>query len=225
MRYPSSPRQSARAVRTLSLLAGLLALTASCRTGSLFPVYEGGLGTPVPAPADVDAVVFLVGDGGATEGGRSPLLERLGADVDYWSRVLARDSAVSIAFLGDIVYPYGVHDRGHPSYPQDSARLWNQIELVSGEAALRYRTLGLFLAGNHDWGNAVGPEALNRITNLERELAVARETGPRVSLLPAAGQPGPRFAERRNGSTPRGSAPRHRRPPGRCCRPLPWSRR
>ena len=174
-----------------ALLVTSVVALAACRAAYPFPTYEGGLASPIPAPGDVDAVVFLVGDAGATYEGRSPLMERLRSDIEYWSRTLARDSAVSVAFLGDIVYPYGVRDRGHPGFPQDSAHLWNQIELVAGEAALRHATVGLFIAGNHDWGNAVGDAAFRRVTNLQDELAIARASGPLVALLPRAGEPGP----------------------------------
>jgi hypothetical protein len=133
-----------RRLATLALLALALWL-ASCRSSYEFPGFEGGLGRPVPSPFDVDAVVFLVGDAGAVESGRSPLRDRLRTDVEYWSRELARDSGVSVIFLGDNVYPYGVHEPGHPDFPQDSARLWSQVEVVAGSAALEHKTTGLFV--------------------------------------------------------------------------------
>lgn len=178
-------RTAARACVAL----GLAALSA-CRAYE-YPGSEINVGVPVPETADVDAVVFLVGDAGLAIEGRSPMLEKLKSDVEAWSAALARDSAVSIIFLGDNVYPDGVHDRGHPSFPRDSIHLWSQIGLLSGEAALEHNTVGLFLTGNHDWGNMVGRRALERVHNLEAELVRAREQGPRVALLPPAGHPGP----------------------------------
>lgn len=145
----------------------------------------------VPDPEQVDAVLFLIGDGGATVEGRSPTLVALRRDVEEWSEALARDSAVSVIYPGDIVYPVGLRDRDHPDFETDSVRLWNQIDLVRGPAALEHATLGLFLAGNHDWGNARGDAGLARIRNLEAALVRARTTGPRVALLPEAGSPGP----------------------------------
>jgi hypothetical protein len=146
---------------------------------------------PVPHAEDVDAVVFLLGDAGAIDEKRSPLLYALAADVEWWSRSLARDSAVSIVFLGDVVYPEGVHERTHPAFPTDSARLWNQIGLVGGPDATRHATIGLFLAGNHDWGNTTGDAGMDRISNLNEQLLTARRVGYEVSLLPPPGQPGP----------------------------------
>jgi hypothetical protein len=146
---------------------------------------------PVSEPADVDAVVFLLGDGGAAVAGRSPLLDALRADVEWWSQSLARDSAVSIVYLGDVVYPDGVRDRDHPGFESDSARLWDQIELIGGPHATTHETVGLFLTGNHDWGNFVGAAGLERVTHLSEQLDLARAAGYHVALLPAAGEPGP----------------------------------
>ncbi|MGH7658550.1 MAG: hypothetical protein ACREL6_09990, partial [Gemmatimonadales bacterium] len=114
----------------------------------------------LPDPAEVDAVVFLMGDGGANLKERSPLIRTLGANIEHWSAALARDSATSLLLLGDIVYPSGVRDRSNPGFPRDSTRLFNQIDLVSGPAATRYSTVALFLAGNQDWGNATGRAGL-----------------------------------------------------------------
>jgi hypothetical protein len=90
----------------------------------------------VPEPARVDAVVFLVGDAGATLKNHTPLLPALQTQVEQWSEALRRDSAVSVLFLGDNVYPQGVHAREDPQFELDSLRLWSQIDLVAGPAAL-----------------------------------------------------------------------------------------
>lgn len=184
-----TPRAANGSARQIAAV-GLLVAASACQSSPWKP-YEYNVGVPVPQPSEVDAVVFLVGDAGDAVKGRSPLLERLHNDVEFWSAELARDSAVSIVFLGDIVYPAGVHDRGTSDFPQDSAHLWNQINLVAGEAALRHKSVGLFLTGNHDWGNMRGAAAVARVKNLETELILARDLGPRVALLPSAGDPGP----------------------------------
>lgn len=146
---------------------------------------------PGPDPDGVDAVVFLLGDAGATIAGKSPLLAALGDDVERWSRALARDSAVSVVYLGDLVYPVGVRDHSDPAFETDSMRLWNQIDLVGGDQALAHATTGLFLAGNHDWGNTAGEEGLDRLLNLAAQLDLGRRHGRHVSLHPPAGAPGP----------------------------------
>ncbi len=156
-------------------------------------------GVPIPKPAEVDAVVFLVGDAGAAEAGKSPLLAALKADVERWSAALGRDSAVTVTFLGDNVYPQGVHDRDDPGFPADSARLRSQVDLVSGTEAARRATIGLFVPGNHDWGNTTGDEGFRRVLNQEWQLDSAREAGAKVALLPSGGDPGPVYRDlRRN---------------------------
>jgi hypothetical protein len=151
---------------------------------------------PEPDPGRVERILFLVGDAGAADAARSPLLVRLHRDVERWSAALGRDSAVVIAFLGDNVYPDGLRDRTHRDFSADSARLWNQIALLSGPAALEHRTVGWFLAGNHDWGGMFGAPGVERLRNQEAELELARSGSgsqgtPAVGLIPAAGNPGP----------------------------------
>ena len=145
----------------------------------------------MPEPAQVDAVVFLVGDAGATLKNHTPLLPALQTQVEQWSAALRRDSAVSILFLGDNVYPQGVHDREDPQFELDSLRLWSQIDLVAGPAAVRHGTLGLFVTGNHDWGNTVGEAGAHRVQNQAAQLVAGRKAGRSVALLPAPGDPGP----------------------------------
>lgn len=154
---------------------------------------------PVPEPGSVDAVVFLLGDAGAAIKGKSPLLDAMQTDVERWSAALGRDSAVSVAYLGDLVYPSGIHDRDHPDFATDSAHLWAQIGLVGGPAAKQHATVGLFVTGNHDWGNTSGDVGRDRIGNLGEQLAAARRAGHFVSLFPPAGEPGPAVRDlRRN---------------------------
>jgi hypothetical protein len=161
--------------------------------------FPEAAGVPVPDPAKVDAVVFLVGDAGAALTGRYPLLSALRTDVERWSSALHRDSAVSVAFLGDNVYPVGIRPRSDPGFPADSARLWSQFDLVSDTAARRYKSLGLFVTGNHDWGNSASDIGFDRVISMSDQVRAARGQGTFVALLPAAGDPGPVYRDlRRN---------------------------
>ncbi len=151
---------------------------------------------PEPAPTEVDAVLILIGDAGATDGLGSPLLTFAAADVERWSSDLARDSAVAVLFLGDNVYPNGVRDRSHRDFPTDSTRLMNQVAIVAGEAARRWSTPAIFLAGNHDWGSDGGADGLARLTNQERLLDSSRaEHDSNVRLAPRAGLGGPEILD------------------------------
>lgn len=190
--------RSARLTPTCTAAAalGVVLLSAACGRGFPPPELEPFDPLPEPDPAHVERVLFLVGDAGATDAARSPLLWRLGRDVERWSAALGRDSAVAIAFLGDNVYPHGLRDRAHRGFAADSTRLWNQIALLSGPAALEHRTVGWFLAGNHDWGGMVGPDGVRRLRNQEAALERVRSDGdregsPAVEMIPAAGDPGP----------------------------------
>lgn len=188
MRLPT--RKTGGDAARLALTAGLL-LTAGCGGPLETPRIPTFDAFDVADPADVDAVVFLVGDAGATDRLRSPLLIRLQQDIERWSAALASDSAVSVVFLGDNVYPLGVRDSTHPEFPTDTTRLWNLIRLFSGPAALEHSTAGWFLSGNHDWGNQRGEAGVRRLVNMQNLLARASETGPNVAFLPPAGTPGP----------------------------------
>jgi hypothetical protein len=144
-----------------------------------------------PVNSRIDAVIFLVGDAGDAVAGHSPLIQRLTEHVEEWSRGLARDSAVSVVYLGDIVYPSGLHEPGHPDRPADSLRLWTQIDVVGGEAAREFNSFAWFLPGNHDWGQAAGDAGIARILSLDSALVGAKAQELNVALVPPAASPGP----------------------------------
>ena len=199
-RVPRSPLIAATAGTLVFIGVFLFAVFGATNLLDLDPLdLPPQASIPMPAPDKVDAVVFLLGDAGAAELGQSPLIAALKRDVEHWSAALKRDSAVTVAFLGDNVYPQGVHDRDDASFPVDSARLWSQVDLVGGPEASKHATIGLFVAGNHDWGNTTGEAGFQRVRNQEQLLGVAREAGFKVALLPTAEDPGPVFRDlRRN---------------------------
>lgn len=170
----------------------LTCVIAGCGSGFPPPELPPFSPIPEPDPSSVEAVLFLVGDAGQAETGRSPLLANLRGEVERWSKALGRDSAVAVAFLGDNVYPRGLRDRSDRHFPADSTRLWSQIDVVSGPAARAHATAGWFLPGNHDWGGMVGRKGIARLRNQAEALERARGGGEaRVAMLPEAGRPGP----------------------------------
>lgn len=192
-----SRRHRFRRARAAATCAVLLGGVGACGHPPVpdFPRFE----VAVPAPEDVEEVLFLVGDAGETEAGRSPILRDLGERIEYWSGAIARDSAVTVLFLGDNVYPAGVHDRDTPAFEEDSMRLWNQIDLIAGTEARRRGTLGLFLTGNHDWGNMQGAPGIRRLENEAALIDGARAGGVRVRLVPQpTGSPGPEVIDLRS---------------------------
>ena len=152
--------------------------------------------SPEPDPEDVESVLFLVGDAGAVDGDGNPVLRHLTDAVENWSEALARDSSVVVLFLGDNVYPSGYHDPSDRNHERDSIRLGNQISVLGGPQARAYSARGIFLPGNHDWGNTNGAEALVLMRNLQDRLGRARERDDvLVQLLPHAESPGPEIVD------------------------------
>jgi len=170
-------------------LLALTLLMGACGRQAYLPREVRTL--PEPDPADVAAVLFLVGDAGAASVEAAPLLHRLRRDVEAWSAALARDSAVTVLFLGDNVYPVGVRDPGGDDFARDTVYLSGQAWTVDGPSARAHGTRGIFLPGNHDWGNMAGPSGVERLRNEERVIEGWAARGQAVSLRPRAGTPGP----------------------------------
>lgn len=172
--------------------AALLLLVAAGACGLDPPVLPTPQTIPPPDPAEVERVIFLVGDPGEARLDHFPLMGRLSQDIEGWSAALGRDSAVTVLYLGDIIYPYGLHPPGSDLFPHDSAIVMDQVRLVAGPAAREHGTQGYFMAGNHDWGLEEEWDGYVRLETLDEFLAVAREaTGASVRLVPEAGTGGP----------------------------------
>ena len=172
----------------LVAIALTLAGTVSCSKRYELPKPTNLV--PEPPASQVEDVVILVGDMGKAEWEKSPLPHRLAGEVERWSRALRRDSAVSVLFLGDNIYPKGL--RTEPLFfATDSLHLDSQVRILSGPMARQYSSFGLFIAGNHDWGHNFGAVGEQRLRNQEEFLARRRQRGVRVQLHPKAGTPGP----------------------------------
>src|SRR5215213_5039162 len=95
--------------------------------------------------AQIDSIsqrVFLVGDAGALEGTKQPVIEWLKAHVDW------NDNKNTVVFLGDNIYPLGLPMEGEPDYPAAKQIIDSQIGLVKGKKGKAF-----FIPGNHDWKN------------------------------------------------------------------------
>jgi hypothetical protein len=143
-------------------------------------------------PADsVESVVYWIGDAGAAEWSKSPIMHRLATDVEQWSLKLRRDSSVAVVYLGDNVYPGGLREPGRPEFWIDSTHLEAQVYVLRPAGARQYKSYGVFIPGNHDWGHKFGAEGEQRLRNMEAFLTRRRTRGINVTLLPTAGTPGP----------------------------------
>lgn len=168
----------------------LVLLAAACASKSLpLPTPEQ---IPAPAPEQVERVIFLVGDPGEARTDYYPVMPRLQQDIEWWAERLPADTSVSVLFLGDIVYPLGLHPPGHELFPHDSAIVMDQVRLLAGPFAKQRNAQGWFMAGNHDWGLEKEWEGYDRLKNLDDFLRMARQhTGAGVHLVPEAGTGGP----------------------------------
>jgi len=167
-----------------------VALLSGCSTLSMTPPPEPIDGTPVGDPS-IERVVFLIGDAGENPDDGGPVLRSLAAEVEGWSGALAADSAVSVVFLGDNVYPNGVNSPGNDDRARDSLRLANQMAVVGGPAAQQNRSFGVFLLGNHDWGGRSDEEGEQLVLNQEELITGAAAQGLNIDLMPPALDPGP----------------------------------
>jgi hypothetical protein len=172
----------------------VLALTIApgCATHANFPETDV-LGPP--QTEGVTAVVYLVGDAGAALTQTSPLLRALGNDVEAWAPRLD-DGRVAVVFLGDNVYEVGVRDSTDPRRVSDEQYLRSQVQILAGAIPRRYQVRGIFIPGNHDWGNLPGRRGVARLTNQVQALQLAtQETGANAVFLPAPGCPGPSMVD------------------------------
>jgi hypothetical protein len=183
----SAPGLPVRAAAAALLFAAL----AACAAGPP-PALPEPERAPEPPPAEVERVLFLLGDPGEVTTATSPLLQRLGRDVESWSGALAADSAVAIVVLGDIIYPDGLHAPETEVFARDTAVVMSQVRLVTGPQARARGARVYFVAGNHDWGQRKDFEGAVRLARLAAFLeSVRQETGAHVELVPEAGTGGP----------------------------------
>jgi len=99
--------------------------------------------TVASAQADtIDSRIFLVGDAGDLHGTTHPVVDWLGAHVNW------NDEKNTVIYLGDNVYPLGLPLEGDPSYDYSKKIIDYQINLVKGKKGRAY-----FIPGNHDWMN------------------------------------------------------------------------
>jgi hypothetical protein len=131
--------------------------------------------TPVPALAEVDTSLFLIGDAGVPAG-TDPVLEAL-------SREAGRDPSSSlIVFLGDNIYPRGLPAPRARGRREAERRLDAQIAAARDAGAAT-----IFVPGNHDWADRDGGwNAIKRQGEY-----IAERGGGTIEMLPASGCPGP----------------------------------
>ena len=131
-----------------------------------------------PAPQDIETTLFLIGDAGA------PDPRSIGAPLESLTvQAAAAPQRSIIVFLGDNVYPGGITEEGRAEWADARRRLAAQVRAVPQGAR------GIFLPGNHDWGNE---EAFGLFSiRLQEKMIASLAQGRDVRMLPGNGCPGP----------------------------------
>lgn len=120
---------------------------------------------------------------------KAPVLEAL----KYFAGFIPDRTAV--VFLGDNIYPAGLPDETGQSLRKDEdsqnlasakKRIDTLIDVLKASGAR-----GIFIPGNHDWGNG-GPKGWKRIINLKEYIEDSRKAKKvDADLIPKNGCPGP----------------------------------
>lgn len=151
---------------------------------------------PAPDPAQVDAVLYLLGDPGVARMESFPVLPEMRRDMESWSAKLDSSSGVALAVLGDVVYPDGLHPPTDPTRTTDSLRVADQISIVSTAAAERIGARAYFIPGNHDWGQEEDWAGARRLAGLDRFLqGWSGSARGRIALSPEPGEGGPHVVD------------------------------
>ena len=135
-------------------------------------------------PENIETSIFLIGDAG------EPDPRQTGAPLESLTvqASVAPERSI-ILYLGDNIYPHGIPEEGAAEFRDSRRRLAAQVLAVPPGAR------GIFLPGNHDWGN-VTPYGLYSLRNQERLIAqlargVDGASARDVRMLPGNGCPGP----------------------------------
>lgn len=139
--------------------------------------------------------ILLIGDAGDPFGRENKNLDKAPAleALKYFAGFLPDRTAV--VFLGDSIYPAGLPDETEPSSrnDEDSQNLANAKKRIDAliDVLKASGARGIFIPGNHDWGNG-GREGWKRIINLSEYIEDSRESKKvDVDLIPKNGCPGP----------------------------------
>jgi len=152
-----------------ALCAFVLAIASGCHR-------RGTLGV-VPAN-EIETTLFLLGDAG------EPDPRQVGSPLDSLAVQAAEAPERSvIVFLGDNVYPGGVPEEGAAEWADARRRLEAQVRAIPPGVR------GIFVPGNHDWGDerAFGLYSIR----LQEQMIASMARGRNVRMLPGNGCPGP----------------------------------
>jgi hypothetical protein len=132
-------------------------------------------------PNRLETSLYLIGDAGAPDTLREPVLQAL-------RRELSTDKGRSlVVFLGDNAYPRGLPAPGQPGRREAEFNLAAQVETITASG-----DTGFFIPGNHDWAK----HSADGWAAIQRQAAFVDRLGRgAVSLHPKGGCPGPDIAD------------------------------
>ncbi|NNC83812.1 MAG: BamA/TamA family outer membrane protein, partial [Flavobacteriales bacterium] len=163
--------------RYLTLLGISLSILAYAPMGAQKQFSDREL-VPRP-PADSAHVVYLIGDCG------TPPEKQTG--VDILAKVAKKDPEATVVFLGDNIYPTGLHSKQSPT-----RKLEEEIIEYQMRPFLDHEGLVLFIPGNHDWEQ--GGRYGNKMVERQQEY-VEEFLGSDDAFEPDNGCPGPEVFE------------------------------
>ncbi|MBX2894337.1 MAG: BamA/TamA family outer membrane protein [Cyclobacteriaceae bacterium] len=121
--------------------------------------------------------IFLIGDAGLTSSANASYKQVLN------EQLASGTVPATIIFLGDNIYPKGMHLPDEPLRPADEAVMLAQLQLIKQHTGSVY-----FIPGNHDWKQGK-PDGWKYI--LQQAAWVDSLHNPRIKFLPQGGCPGP----------------------------------
>ncbi|MBL4706846.1 MAG: metallophosphoesterase [Flavobacteriales bacterium] len=123
------------------LICCILMFVVGCKSDRIFVNNEAPSNQNNGAYSKMSHAVYLIGDVGGA-------VENSSASLKLLSKELKNSDPenTSVVFLGDNIYPRGLHKKSHPLRADDERRLNAQLDIVKnfdGEV--------VFIPGNHDW--------------------------------------------------------------------------
>lgn len=172
--------------RSIFLLVAVVLVGSSCDTTKDL-VQKNHPSQELSTDGKPEQTIFLIGDAGAPDSlplePSLALLKKKIAEVDQKSS--------SVVFLGDNIYPSGLHKKKHSRREGDERAINTQMDVVKD-----FEGRVVFLPGNHDWkeGKGKGDKFVQR-----QERYVEKYLDRGNVFLPDGGCPGPveiRLSER-----------------------------
>lgn len=174
-------KSNRKSARNVLLLAGVFALVlSSCADKTVFIARRHAQVTEqVPQSQDSIAYsLFMIGDAGGDTTYAAPVVRGLEALINQTD-----EDRAGVVFLGDNIYPEGLHKKSSPYRHQDTVRLNLQLDAVKywdGDVVV--------MPGNHDWDRQ-GDKGWKRIKRQEEYVQDYLDRGN--IFLPSHGCPGP----------------------------------